>query len=297
MKNVLTGLAVGLSLLVGASHSVEAATVTLYDGGASGVTPDQYNVPEYSPSTPGLAFGNANLAFPFTPSATRNVNNVNSTSSNSIYAGYSNYTYVISGGGPAPGPPVNAEFPTLDRNAGYTINFGVNILSQSNVAAARSGFSILVNSSDVGSGVPASVELAFQNGRIFVQSSTTVNNNNASPVAADISNFNPVGVGLVNYSLQVSGSTFTLSADGTPVLSNSLRDYTSFGGFGFQAYQIPNQLSLGDNTTSANANFNLGAISVTTNNATPVPFGFHPTFGLFILGAWATSHHFKNQKK
>lgn len=280
MKTILAALTVGFTSLAGVSYA-EAATITLYDGGASGVTPENYNVPQYSPPGPGLSFTNLNLATG-TPTATRSsVNNVNSTANNNIYAGFSNYTIFQT--------PVNNQFPNLDPNNGYTLNFAVEILGGSFTNSNRAGFSVLVISSNVASGVQSSIELAFQNGRIFAQ--------NVGFTAGEQSTFNPVGAGLVNYSLQVLGTTYTLSANGSTILSNQLRDYTSFTG-PINPYSLSNFLFFGDNTTSANGNFNLGAISATTNvaNATGVPYEFSPTIGLLTLGAFATFSYLKKRQ-
>jgi len=280
MKTILAALTVGFTFLAGVSHA-EAATITLYDGGASGVTPENYNVPEYSPPGPGLSFTNLG-------GATRSsVNNVNSTASNNIYAGFGNYTVL--------GSPVNNQFPALNRSNGYVLNFAIQIISESNTRPERAGFSVLVNSSDLTPGVATSVEIAFQNGRIFAQNQSFTNPTDAN----DISTFNPVGVGFVNYSLQVSGNSFTLTANGTPLLTNRpLRDYTSFSGFGSQAYQTPSGLAFGDNTTSAQANFNIGAVSLVTNssNVAAVPYEFSPTIGLLSLGAFATISYLKKRQ-
>ena len=100
------------------------------------------------------------------------------------------------------------------------------------------------------------------------------------------------------YSLTINGNTYTLSANGAPLpnLTNQLlRDYASTtpNNPQYLPYKTSNFISLGDNTTSAQANITLGAVSV----ATPVPFEFSPTLGLLILGSWAVVYQLKNQKK
>lgn len=286
MKSILAALTVGFTFLAGVSYT-EAATITLYDGGASGVTPENYNVPQYSPPGSGLSFTNLNPVFPFTPTATRgSVNNVNSTANNSIYAGFSNYTIAQA--------PVNNQFPDLDPNNGYTLNFAVEIIGGSFTNSNRAGFSVLVISSNVASGVKSSIELAFQNDRIFAQNDPSTG---GIFTAGEQYSVNLTGSGLVNYSLQVLGTSYTLSANGSTILSNQLRDYTSFTG-PINPYSLRNFLFFGDNTTSANGNFNLGAISATTNvaNVAAVPYEFSPTIGLLTLGAFATISYLKKRQ-
>lgn len=286
MKNILTALTFSLTLLASVTP-VAAVTISLYDGGASGLRPENYNVPQYSPPARGLSFTNLNLANPFQVASRSSVNNVNSTASNNIYAGFGNYDLF--------GNAVNTQFPALDRNNGYVLNFAVQIISESSTRPERAGFSLLVNSSDVAPGVATSVEIAFQTGRIFAQNQSFTNPTDIN----DISSFNPVGAGFVNYSLQVSGNSFTLTANGAPLLINRpLRDYTSFSGFGSQAYQTPSGLAFGDNTTSAQANFNIGAVSLVTNSSSvaAVPYEFSPTIGLLTLGAFATISYLKKRQ-
>ncbi|HEY9851526.1 MAG TPA: hypothetical protein V6D28_18790 [Leptolyngbyaceae cyanobacterium] len=273
MKNVLTGLAVGLSLLVGVSYSVEAATVTLYNGSGS-------------PSSQGWLIGGgvrtvlgnpAPVALSETPVAggVQVVTNANSAE----YAGYSNYN-------PFTSSLVNASFPSLDRTLGYSITFSVALNSTTSNSNDRAAFSITVISSDT-----SAIELGFENGLIFAQNATFTRGENAA--------FNTTSAS--TYTLTVLNSGYTLS-NGSQTLSGSLRNYifnpaTSSPPLPSNPYTTPNALFFGDNTGQEFGTFTLGAASLTTNDATPVPFGFHPTFGLFILGVWATFHHFKNKKK
>lgn len=73
---------------------------------------------------------------------------------------------------------------------------------------------------------------------------------------------------LANYQITISADTYTLSANGTSILTGPLRDYSSFEGFP-DPYQTPNFLFIGDNTTSAQARIRLGYVSVTGTESTP----------------------------
>lgn len=272
MKILLTAISFSLSLLAGIA-TADAASVTLYNGSGDPATQGELTV--------GSFFG--------TITTSSGPVNVNTTSNNQNYAGYSNYTANISNfPSITPGSRVGSSY-TLDPTLGYTINFAVQILQETAANTNRAGFSIVAIGSNVAPGVLSSIEIAFQNGRIFAQ--------NVGFTAGEASSFNPVGSGLVNYSLQVLGTTYTLSANGSTILSNQLRDYTSWTG-NINPYTTPNFLFFGDNTTSASANFNLGAISANINetNAAAVPYEFSPTIGLLTLGAFATISYLKKRK-
>ena len=272
MKTTLAATIIGLGLF-GGMASAEAVTIELYTG--SGRPSDQ----------PWLAFTNQFGASETLVSNNGNKVNLNTTANNSIYAGYSNYYSSVN---PSTGAltPKNNAFPTLDRTSGYTLNFSVQINSESHSGTNgpnRAGFNVIAISDD-----KRGIELGFWNNEIWAQ--------NTNFTKGERYSFNTQ---LLNtYSLTISGDTYTLSANGTPLpnLTNQLlRDYASTTPDNPQylPYKTSNFISLGDNTTSAQANITLGAVSV----ATPVPFEFSPTLGLLILGSWAVVHQLKNQKK
>lgn len=274
MKTTLAAIIVGLGLF-GGMASAQAVTIELYTG--SGRPGDQ----------PWLAFTNQfGAASETLVSNNGNKVNLNTTANNSIYAGYSNYYSSVN---PSTGAPIlipkNNAFPTLDRTSGYTLNFSVQINSESHNGdngPNRAGFSVTAISDD-----KQGIELGFWNNEIWAQ--------NTRFTKGESNTFNTQ---LLNsYSLTISGNTYTLSANGTrlPNLTNQpLRDYasTSPNNPQYLPYKTSNFISLGDNTTSAQANITLGAVSV----ATPVPFEFSPTLGLLILGSWAVVYQLKNQK-
>lgn len=271
MKTALTAITVGFSLIVGVNCG-EAATVNLYSG--SGAPASQ----------PWLTFTNVNLtSFPpvaiETPGAgavNLNTNPSDSNSSNPIYAGYSNYNLI--------GNLKNAAFPTLERATGYTLNFALQNNSEFHDGANgpdRAGFSVIALSNDL-----QGIELGFWTDEIWAQ--------NVGFTKGESNQFDTQS-SLNSYALTVTGNTYTLSANGTPLtnLTNQpLRDYSAFGA----PYNTPNLIFLGDDTTSARANINLGAVSVTTA-AAAVPFNFSPTLGLLSLGSLIAVSQLKNQKK
>ena len=119
MKTTLAAIIIGLGLF-GGMTCAEAVTIELYTG--SGRPGEQ----------PWLAFTNQFGASETLVSNNGNKVNLNTTANNSIYAGYSNYYSSIN---PSTGTPIliskNNAFPTLDRTSGYTLNFSVQVNSES----------------------------------------------------------------------------------------------------------------------------------------------------------------------
>lgn len=286
MRTALAAITVGLSLLVGVSRT-NAASVTLYDASIGTLPQNQGS----------LAFGNVNRNPPYlSPVASETLGSgytsLNSTGDNNIYAGYSNYNFSLSlspSPSISPSTYVNPSFPTLDRNAGYTISFNVQILSQANDGPNgpnRAGFSVIVLSSD-----KQGIEIGFRKTDVFSQSGPnfTVGEINNSP------NVSTLLGALSAYNLNISGNTYTLTSNGTNILSGNLRDYTAATGFAGDVYRTPNFLFFGDDTTSARADINLGSISINSNTAA-VPYGFSPTWGLLILATWSAVTQLKKKK-
>jgi hypothetical protein len=208
--------------------------ITFYDGTEQSVTPDAFSPQHLTYFAVGgtQVYSGANLATNFTTT---------------VQGGYS-------------GNLLNPNFPILNRSAGYTLSFTVEIASESHTNVNRAGFSVIAVSSDVGVGVLSSIEPGFQDGLIFAQSSSPLFN------AAESTTFDPVGVGFIDYDLTIFGSGYQLFANGSSILSGSLRDYSAFVGFP-DPYETPNFVFFGDDTTSAQANINLRRVALTT----PVP--------------------------
>lgn len=189
---------------------------------------------------------------------------VNTLFSNSLYAGYSNYTYVINPIGPtiSPGAFVNAAFPTLDRATGFTLSFVLQMNSQENEGTNgpnRAGFSVTLLGSD-----SRGIEIGFRTSDIFSQDGagfTVGELNNSAGVAALLA-------APTRYDLTILGDVYTLSSGGNVLLTGAVRDYASAAGFASDGYRAASFLALGDNTTSAQASFTLREVSIT---ATPEP--------------------------
>ncbi|UBF26083.1 DUF4347 domain-containing protein [Kovacikia minuta CCNUW1] len=263
------------------SATVLGAT-SLYSG-SLGTTPDTQNW---------LSFTSQDL-IPPTNSATQTVSNggttLNSTigGDNGIYTGYSNYN--------TSGTLQNTAFPVLNRAAGYSITFKLQVLSESRTNQSRAGFSIITISSDGTRGI----ELGFQQlsgttGNIFAQGDGNTPNPggqaNGLFLAAENVSFNTNQD--TTYTLSVLGNNYQLFANGAQILTGPLRDYTGFNSpVPIDPYELPSFLFLGDNTTSAQANVKLSQVVVQTDTRirfVPNP-GFVGTANLSFR-AWDTTN-------
>ncbi|GBC63654.1 hypothetical protein DENIS_4652 [Desulfonema ishimotonii] len=144
----------------------------------------------------------------------------------------------------------------LDRAAGFVVSFEVRIDSEAHNYEHRAGFSVIVTSDDFAK----AIELGFWEGEIWAQEGGTENLfTHAEGVARDTRSQ------MTLYALKVEGDTYELSADGTPILSGPLRDYSAFSGAPplNYPYQTPNFIFLGDDTSSASAAIRLKSVRVT----------------------------------
>jgi hypothetical protein len=257
--------------LVAAPRSACAEVLTLYDGALQAVTPDDYSPKHLAYFGLNLANGAGQTYDP--ASKATHVNTLGGTAPTAGLVGYSNFFPTVQA--------VNPDFPELDRQAGYKISFALEIESEVHAddRPNRAGLSIIAVSSDVANGNASSVEIGFQDGRIFSQ--------NADFSSFDVQNelFNPVGIGFVDYELSVQGDSFSLTAAGTNVLAGSLQDHTGSSELPavVSPYEIPNFIFLGDDTRSARAEFNLQRLTVTT---VPEPSAL-ALAGIAVLGAIA----------
>ena len=95
------------------------------------------------------------------------------------------------------------------------------------------------------------IELGFWANEIWAQADSPLFTH-AEGVA-----FDPT-LAMTSYALAIQGTTYALSANGTPILSGSLRNYSSFG----FPYNVPDFLFIGDDTGSANGSFELSRVEL-----------------------------------
>ena len=174
------------------------------------------------------------VAFGATQTLTNNGVMLDSTASVNAQAGYS---YTMPG--------------LLNRTNGFTLRFTSQVISGSHVNPDRAGFSIILLAGD-----RRGIELGFWTNTIFAQSDSPIFTH------AEEANY-PTATALVDYMLTFHATNYVLSANGTPILSGPVRDYTAFNGFP-NPYSSTNFLFFGDDTTSAGGAFILKKVGLIT---------------------------------
>lgn len=152
----------------------------------------------------------------------------------------------------------------LNRNLGFTLGFTLKVDSETHDGPNgpdRSGVSVIALASDL-----TGIELSFWSDRVWAQSGPSF-------TKAEEGLFNTT-TALTSYSLQLVGSSYQLLANGSVILTGALRSYASSG---LPAYNTPNLLFFGDDTTSARGAFRTSRITL---SSAPEP----GTFGLLALG-------------
>jgi hypothetical protein len=147
--------------------------------------------------------------------------------------------------------PKNRLFPALDPTDGFSLGFELQIHDEDHLSQNRAGFSVILLGQDL-----FGIELGFWEGSIWAQSGPSFTR--AETVSFD------TRLDLITYQLTILNTEYLLLADGTEILRGSTRDYSSASTFP-DPYDEPNMLFLGDDTTSASADFTLGAITLATH--------------------------------
>jgi hypothetical protein len=159
------------------------------------------------------------------------------------------------------------DMPVTDRIPGYSIRFDVRITDENHVEgvggddngdglADRAGFSVISISEDL-----AGIELAFWEDRMWAQEDD-------SQAASDLftqaegADFDTTD-SILQYELNVLGSLYQVIPGGgvAPLLQGALRNYSNFVG-SIDPYELPSFLFLGDNTTRAEAEFEIAHIQI-----------------------------------
>ncbi len=140
--------------------------------------------------------------------------------------------------------------PPLDRSRGFTLLFTAQLNAEAHTKTDRAGFSVIILGSDTNG-----IELAFWTNTIFAQSGPPSLFVHAEDVA-----FTNTG-SFVDYALTLGATNYVLRANGIPILSGPVRDYTSFSGL-INPYRTPNFVFFGDDTTSASASVNVRRLAL-----------------------------------
>ncbi len=250
--------AMGLCVL-----AADAATITLYDG-SLGTMPDAQ----------GWIYGSNPLEFPPTSeSFASGITTLDTSSSMAKQAGW--FSEILT-----PIHLKNPNVPTLDRTAGYRVRFTMQLDCETHTftdrdgdcVSDRGGFSVIALSSD-----SKGIEIAFWESQAFAYDYVDVGGGVMDFVHAEgTSGFDPTA-SMTPYGLVIVGNSYVLSANGTPVLTGPLRDYSAAG----YIYPIPSFLFLGDDTTSALSTTRVSSIALDTTIPEPA------TLTLLGLGALA----------
>ncbi|MDY6950589.1 MAG: dockerin type I repeat-containing protein [Thermodesulfobacteriota bacterium] len=226
----LKTICVAVSLLAALIPPLYAATVNVFDGSLK-TTPDQQGwLYITDPLPPPLGPGSC-----ASQSANGAATHLNTNCNIMHAAGY--FSRV---------PPLSHPLmPALDRAAGFTISFEVQILNEFHNNNDRAGFSVIVISHDL-----KGIELGFWEDEIWAQADAPLFTH------AEGGDFDTTK-GLMVYRLSLLGDDYFLSADGLTLLSGQLQDYSSFG----NPYDIADFVFLGDDTSSASASIKVASIT------------------------------------
>lgn len=238
LRILLTALAIGLAP-AGPALAVAPSAQTLYDA-ASGVLPHQL---------PWQWSQDGSGTFAMDPGGYASL-----TTTTSQLGGYNLY-----------------GAPTLDRTAGFRIEFDLKMVAEAHTSNDRSGTSLIVLDSQA-----RGVELSFWENKIFTKNANLAFSQGES-VAIDTKIER-------RYTLDVSGNTYQLSAPGMTPLSGSVRNYYGDAAdnlLEWFVYGQTNYLFFGDNTSSASAQALLRSVTLA-----PVP---EPSQWLLMLGGLAVA--------
>ena len=169
----------------------------------------------------------------------------------------------------------------LERSAGYTLGFGLQVTNESHSNSNRAGFSVIVLSSDL-----MGIELGFWNDEIWAQSDL-LSDGALFTHAESTGTFDVAS--LIDYSLSIFTDTYTLFAGSNAILSGALRDYSSFG----LPYSTSNFIFFGDDTSSAQATSSISYVNLTQSSAAVPEPG---SILLCLMGAGWYMSHLKRKK-
>jgi hypothetical protein len=157
------------------------------------------------------------------------------------------------------GQAVTPEFPILDRRAGFHVDFNLQVESEVHTKNNRAGFSVIILDQDA-----QGIELAFWEDEVWAQNDDQTGGLFTHGEEAAIPT-----TGSAEYQVDITGDTYTLTANGKSMLSGPVRDYSKFDGFP-DPYETPNFLFWGDDTTTAAARVKLRFASVTGTEPVPI---------------------------
>jgi len=157
----------------------------------------------------------------------------------------------------------------IDSGQGFSLSFTTQLLSEAHSGSAnRAGFSVILLD-----GAHQGVELGFWTDQIWAQTLDSLNHF----VKAESASIDTTA--LTHYQLTVYGGNYALRANGSPLLSGQMRDYSPSG---VPVYALENFIFFGDDTTSAKAVVKIASVG-TQAGGVPEP----PPWALLLGGLLA----------
>ncbi|QDU33425.1 hypothetical protein KS4_14710 [Poriferisphaera corsica] len=163
---------------------------------------------------------------------------------------------------------------TVDAASGFTLNFNLMIEEESHVHGGRAGFSIIILDDN-----SKGMEIGFWDDEVFVYHDDTT----GSLFTKGESAVFDTTTGMIDYELQVLGSSYQLKANGSKILTGAVRDYTAFSG-PIDPYEYENFIFWGDDTGSASSISRLGSMEILASVPEP---GTMMVLGGLLAGALA----------
>jgi hypothetical protein len=139
----------------------------------------------------------------------------------------------------------------LNRTNGFTLGFTAQLHTGSHASTNRAGFSLILMDND-----QRGLELGFWSDHIFAQADSPLFVHAEDVAFATTNSF-------IDYRLSLFSTNYLLRAQGEPILSGPIRNYTAFSGFP-HPYRTPNFIFLGDDTSSASAAVSLREVVLFT---------------------------------
>ena len=149
--------------------------------------------------------------------------------------------------------PLHPLVGVLDRTNGFTVDFDSTLISETHDTTNRAGLSVIVLASDL-----SGIELGFWEDQIWAQDDGT-----NLFVHAESVTFNTKAH--TTYQLSIKDQSYTLSTNRVSLLTGRLRNYSSKG----KPYSVPSFIFLGDDTSRASAQFQVGLVTLTKHLTRP----------------------------
>ncbi len=154
---------------------------------------------------------------------------------------------------------LNPQFPTLDHNTGFTIDFDAKVNTESHNSNDQAGFDVVALDN-----FRLGIELGFWNNQIWAKQITFPSDGSVSLIHDNVEQVARDTTVATRYELSIVDNTYKLFADGSPILTGNIKNYTPYKttDLAYNPYQKPNYFFIGDNSATAGANIDLPFVGV-----------------------------------